>query len=327
VTRRTADWLAPGAAGPVYGDLEVRAGGLFFVPETATAPSFSVPGPRLMRIGPGPAERARNAAIAGWHLIVVEDGDAAHLLKLHAADCSHLLRALVVEREREGLDAVPIHDGLGVGIGIEPEAPAPEEPDVRPPTAAERAGLAVGSLPSRWLALTAAVDPGRVQYVDGMSMLLELALLGLLDAPSRDVLVVAGHRLGRPTLDGAADRLAREPDWAVPQGSARRLGRYVRALRSADSTAWVTTSLREAIRDRHAADARTALLVWLLRQDELLKRVVVPIVFGASTRDGRRALHGWVPGFDGFSERPAILRAHRVLTAVLIRSPPTFGGG
>lgn len=103
-----------------------------------------------------------------------------------------------------------------------------------------RIGSDGGWMPSR-------SGPRRVQYVDGMSMLLELALLGLLDAPSRDELIVAPHRLGRPALDGAADRIARDPEWAVPEGTTHRLGRYVRALRPADAPSRVTAATRQAI--------------------------------------------------------------------------------
>jgi hypothetical protein len=243
-------------------------------------------------------------------------------LKIPAVDCRELLSALLAERDRLGLGLIPVRDGLGTEAVAASAAPdALDEPEDREPTVAERSGLAVGSLPSRWLALTANAQPRRTRFIDGVSMLLELALLGLLDAPSGEVLVVFERRLGRPTPDGAADRVARNPAWATPGGTAYRLGPYVRALRPPDRMDAVAVSVRQAMMGRHLPDLRTGLLVWLVRMDYDMKRVAFPVVFDGAPRQGRKAVFGWRPSLDlDLDPDPeAVRRALRVLRAMFKR--------
>jgi hypothetical protein len=153
-----------------------------------------------------------------------------------------------------------------------------------------------------------------------MSMLLELALRGLLDAPSREALVVIDGDTGHAALDGARDRVARSPVYATPGGTAHRVGAYVRALRTTEDTAGAIAAVQDAVASRRADDPRTALLIWLVKQDQVLHRAAFPALFPGRPPRIRRELR-WSPALDVGDDRDATLRAHRVLAALIIQPP------
>lgn len=316
--RRPAEWLPDGGAALVIGTVVFGAGGLAFVPDDAGAPGFTVDAEALEGVGPPAGGFSLPDALVGKQLITVHATEAAYVLRIDPAHRRELLAEL--DPIQGVLDASP-----GAGGGV-PAAADDDEPDDPPPTAAERAGLAVGSLPSLWLALTIDAEPRLARHIDGMSMLVELALAGLIDAPAADALAVAVRRSGRPVLDGAAERIARRPPYATPHGTAWRLGAYVRALRPPDRRELVVDRLREAIDTRVAPDVRTALLVWLVKQDQILGRVASTAVSGDDPHR-RRRLRRWSPALLAGSDRDARLRAYRVLTALVIQPVPsgTFG--
>ncbi len=322
---RPGEWLVPGTADAVPGMLEIDEGGLAFVKTPFARPLFAVSGSQLERVGPDSADRGLPE-----HVIAIEGaGGAVHRVRLEAEDCRWVVAVLVAERRHMGLPsipvAVPVVDGDGVSGRRRPR-PLEATAEDAPPSDAERAGLPMGSLPARWLAMTAGVEPRKARQLDGMSMLLELALRGCADAPTREALVVADRSTGHAALDGGRDRVAHRPDYATPGGTAHRLGAYVRALRTPESTAAAIAATRAAIEERHAGESRSALLVWLVKQDYVLHRIAFAILFPDNRRSDRRALR-WSPDLHVDDDREATLRAHRVLAAIIIQPPATAGMG
>ena len=321
--RFPAQWLPPGAFRAAPGELDVAGGGLTFRRADGVV-LFAVAGRHLQRVGRGPQDMRLMAAVSRRHVIVIEGAGATYVVQVFGEDCRLLLDALVAARHDSGLAAVPVRDGRGRWVPPPPGAPAPpSHPEDLPlPTPAEQQGLPIGTLPGAWLVITADAEPWRSRQIDGMSMLLELALRGVVDVPKRgEQLVVAEHRTGRGRSRRGGRSIATRGAYATPGATAHRLGSYVRALHPTDLPGPWIAAVREAIASRRAADPRTALLVWLVKQDQVLLRVALPVLFPGRQRGVRRALK-WCPPLRVGDDREATLRAHRVLAATMIQPPP-----
>lgn len=207
----------------------------------------------------------------------------------------------------------------------------------RMPTSLERDALPIASLPFGWLQMTASLPrQGAIPYLDGMSMLLELALRGLVDVPTttgrgnRDtagsILVVGAEAADNPTLDGALERLRAFGSPLHAQSAAIRLAPYVASLVVPTVGAEDgRTRARDAIVGGGATDIRTALLLWMLKQDLVFGAFTIAALFPKPTGVTRRALRRVGPDFYALADHEVAATAHRVLFA-LFRMPAIVTG-
>jgi len=216
--------------------------------------------------------------------------------------------------------------------------PRPPPPLFAPaPTAAEQHALPISSLPHAWLRISTSVRrPSRGLYIDGLSMLLELALLGLLDVPPVVVsrgrresgsLVDVGAQTGRSApLDGALERLRSIGEPIDARQATARLAPYVAAL-SVPAIGGKETRdrLRDAIIGDGPTDIRTALLVWMLKQDLVLGDVAREAIFPGRTAVTRRALRRAGPDCYALADHEVAAAAHRVLFATFFIPRGTGG--
>jgi hypothetical protein len=290
----------------IAGRLDVRGGGVAFLPSVPRG-GFAISARALTRVGP---------AVPGSADLAVEADGARHVLRIDPAAAAGFLAALAWERRAAEVPDI----ALGMDV-LGPAPPTAEDRALSAPTPAERGGLAPDSLPGLWLRLTAGVNRTWCRHTDGMSMLLELALCGAMDAPTRRELVL--HR--RPTGDAAADGALRRLDdpglLEDPRGAAALLGRYV-ALLDADPSdaAAVRAQARDAFMEGPASP-RSALLLWLVKQDSVFRGVAVPLIF-EDARRGRRLMRRSRPSIHVGDDRAAAMRAHRVLMAVVVQPHP-----
>ena len=156
-------------------------------------------------------------------------------------------------------------------------------------------------------------------------MLLELALSGAADAPTRGTLVVHSRPTGSPAVDGALHRLDDGDLLADPPRAAWRLGAYVARL-GADPThaGAVRAETRQALEETPASP-RAALLLWLVKQDYAYRRVVLPLLFDGDAWHGGRLVRRSRPDIHLGDDHAATMRAHRVLAATIVRPGPTMG--
>jgi len=208
---------------------------------------------------------------------------------------------------------------LALDTPVPAEVPRTGDDDLAAPgpTPVERAALAPDSLPGLWLRLTTGADRRRTRHTDGMSMLLELALCGALDAPTREMLVVHLRPAGDAAVGGARRRLEGRAVLADPRRAPWWLGPYVARLDADASHAQaVRAEARAAMLDAPAYP-RAALLVWLVKQDYEFRRVAFPLIFEDDARRGRRLVRR-SPDIHVGDDPAATMRAHRVLAAVAV---------
>ena len=197
------------------------------------------------------------------------------------------------------------------------------------PTAEERQELPIGSLPHAWLQMTASMRRHEMgHYLDGVSMLLELALRGLLDVPpvagwggrskSGSDVVVGAAISTNPALDGARKRLRSFGEPLEARSAAARIAPYVAALAVPSvGVEEMRARITEAIVGDRATDVRTALIVWLLKQDPALGDFARKAIFPGRTAVTRRAVHAATPDLYAEGEYEVTAAAHRVLFATL----------
>ncbi len=203
--------------------------------------------------------------------------------------------------------------------------------DVPAPTPAEQHALPIGSVPYAWLQMTSSMRRHEMGfYLDGVSMLLELALRGLLDVPavaesrgrsrSGSAVVVGAAISDGAALDGALERLLSFGEPLEAQSAAARLAPYIGAL-AVPSVGAAETRARvaDAIVGDGATDVRTALIVWMLKQDAELGARAFPGAFPRSVAVTRRALRRARPTFNDPAEHE--VAAYRVLFATFIFWP------
>ena len=199
-----AEHLVAGPASPGLvrvGRLSVAGGGITFQPGNglSTGSRLTIAAPDLLRVGSGDPSPLPSAAPthtlafqglrAGWSV--------QYAFRVPGSEARALLVALAAERVASGVRAIAVETAVG-GRLVSPTPP----PAHQSPTAAERAALPVASLPYQWLRLTAAATRSRSVYLDGVSMLLELAVLGHIDV-AEGALVVAKGVGPNPALVGA----------------------------------------------------------------------------------------------------------------------------
>ena len=205
-----------------------------------------------------------------------------------------------------------------------------------PPTLAEQQALPIGSLSYAWLQVTASMRRNAMgHYLDGVSMLLELALRGLVDAPpvagprrrskSGSDVVVEAAITENAALDGALERLRSFGDPLEAEAAAVRLAPYVAALTVALVGVEQTRArVTEAIVGDGATDVRTALFVWMLKQDLALGDFARKAIFPRRTGVTRRALRRVGPNFYALTGHETAEAVHRVLFATFLY--PRVGG-
>lgn len=149
-------------------------------------------------------------------------------------------------------------------------------------------------------------------------MLLELALLGLIDAPEPGEVVVLSGSADDPRLDAALRQLGEPSERVEPDVAAVRLGRAVgaSAVDALDVQA-ITARVRQAIVRNEAPDIRTALLVWLLKQDYVGGRAAFETLFPRRAWIVGRALRRIRPDLYAHGADDRAAAAHRVLYALL----------
>ena len=236
-----------------------------------------------------------------------------YAFRVPGSEARALLVALAAERVASGVPAIAVETGVG-GRLVSPTPP----PAHQSPTAAERAALPVASLPYQWLRLTAAATRSRSVYLDGVSMLLELAVLGHIDV-AEGALVVAKGVGPNPALRGALARLAQDDDSPLDV-KALHLGAYVGGL-GADAVGVgdLRDRVREMIVSGRSPDLRSALLVWMIKQDDTVWRVALPLLFADRSRPARRALRRTSPNLYSVADHETAARAHRALHALVIQ--------
>ena len=207
-----------------------------------------------------------------------------------------------------------------------------------PPTGDEREGLPIGSLPHAWLRMSASVDrTWQGLHIDGVSMLIELALRGLLDVPpvagsrgtrESGVHVVVAAPIGdNAALDGALERLRALSEPLTAVDAAVRIAPYVAALAvSAIGVEQTRARVEGAIVGEGATDIRTALLVWMLKQGVVLGDFAREEIFPGPTEVTRRALRRARPNFYTLAEYEVAAAAHRVLFAIALVLRPIYPG-
>ena len=300
-----------GDEGTVAGRLDVTGGGVAFLPSGPSG-GFAISTRALTRVGP---------LAPGSADLAVEAHGARHVLRIDPSAASAFVAALA--RERRAAEAPEI--ALGTPDTPRAGPPPPEDGGVPKPTPAERGGLAPDSLPGLWLRLTAGVNRIWCRQTDGMSMLLELALCGAMDAPTRKQLVIHHRPTGDAAVDGALRRLQGRDVLADPPRAAWLLGPYV-ALLDADPSqaAAVRAETREAF-EEGPAYPRAALLMWLVKQDYVFRRRAFPLLFDDDVRRGRRLVRRSRPSIHVGDDRATTMRAHRVLASAIVQ--PSGGPG
>ena len=196
-----------------------------------------------------------------------------------------------------------------------------------PPTGDECQALPIGSLPHAWLQMSASVHRARMGLqIDGVSMLLELALRGLLDVPpvagSRGTtksgvnVVVAAPTGHNAAVDGALERLRALSEPLTANAAAARIASYVAALAvSAIGVEQTRARVEDAIVGEGATDIRTALVVWMLKQEVALGDFPREEIFPGRPAVTRRALRRARPNFYAVADDEVAAAAHRVLFA------------
>lgn len=295
---------------PVAGRLDVTGGGVAFLP-CGPRGGFAISTRGLTRVG--------RLSPASADLAVEGDG-ARHVLRMDAAAAAAFVAALAGERRAAGVPEVAL------GPSDRPRRrPGPPPADGGPPTPtpAERGGLSAASLPGLWLRLTAGANRRLCRHTDGMAMMLELALCGAIDAPNRREITLHPRPTGDPAADGALERLLdRDVVTDPPPYTASWLGTYVGLLDVDPSqAAMVRTQTREAF-EEGPAHPRAALLVWLVKQDYVFRRVAFPMVFDGGAWRGRRLMRRARPSIHVGDDREATMRAHRMLAATIVQPPP-----
>jgi hypothetical protein len=296
--------------GPVAGRLDVRGGGIAFLPRGPRG-GFAITTRGLTRVGP---------AARGSPDIAIEGDGVRHVLRFDPASASAFVAALADERRAAEAPEIPLVTLDGRRAPPQP----PEDGVVAEPTLAERGGLAPDSLPGLWLGLTAGVSRIWCRHTDGMSMLLELALCGAIDAPTRHELVLSHRPTGDAAVDGALRRIDDRDLLMDPRGAASFLGPYV-ALLDADPShaASVRAETREAF-EEGPGYPRSALLLWLVKQDYVFRGVAVPLLFDDARR-GRRLVRRSRPSIHVGDDLAATMRAHRVLASLIVQPGPGPG--
>jgi hypothetical protein len=321
-------WLRDGGGAPHRGSrlsrarevgrLSVAGGGIAFEPANApsTGSGLTIAAPDLLRVASGDPSPVPSAVPthtlafqglrAGW--------SAQYAFRVPGREADALLVALAAERVASGVPAIAVETTVG-GRLVSP-TPPPAHPS---PTAAERATLPVASLPHQWLRLTAVATGSRCAYLDGVSMLLELAVLGHIDVAEGTLAVAKGFG-PNPALAGALRRLVEDDDLLPLEVRALHLGAYVGGLGAdAAGVGDLRDRAREMIVSRQSPDLRSALLVWMIKQDALVWRVALPLLFADRMRKGRRALRRTSPDLYAAADRETAGRAHRVLRALVIQ--------
>jgi hypothetical protein len=227
------------------------------------------------------------------------------------------------------------------------EALADEEtvgpPTFVQPTRVERQALPISSLPFEWLQMTAVVprpnspvwtatrSGSLLIYLDGVSMLLELALQGLVDVPpasrrrtkDKPVLIIGTEASGNAAFDGALSRLRAFDGPLEPQSAGIRLAPYIGALVvPAVGARPRRETIQDAIVGDGATDIRTALLVWMLKQDQVLGGGISEAIFSGHARAMRPALRRVNPDLYGLADHDVAAAAHRVLYSTLLPLAP-----
>lgn len=200
------------------------------------------------------------------------------------------------------------------------------------PSTVERETLPLASLPFVWLQVTHLLPRrGALPYLDGMALLLELALLGFADVPfttgrtgrvrSGSRLVMGSPEVGNAAMDGALERLETFETPLDAQTAAVRIAPYVAALAPRAAGVDVARAgLREATIGAGPTDIRTALLVWMLKQDSALGGLTVAAIFPKGSGVTQRTLRHVGPDLYAFADDVEAAVAHRVLFA-LFRVP------
>ena len=282
-----ADYLGSGPGHPRAirgGRLSVEGGGIaFWSPEGGwTGPWIA--GPALRRVVPGAAAPADRRSPVGYRGLEFEGLVEARLIRfgfrLSAWDAPALLSDLARERRRAALPA--IRPPMELAMGDDRAAWG----GCAAPSPRERGALPLGSVPHSWLQATAGPGPrARTRHVDGMSMLLELAARGLIDAEQGSGLTVARGQTGNPALDGALERLRDDAHPADAEPAASWLGAYAGELSvngmGADA---LRARVWDAIASGGPLDLRIALLVWLVKQDEMLGQAALAAIAGDGDR-------------------------------------------
>jgi hypothetical protein len=312
------------ALGP--GLLSGVGGGLAFSSPDGSA--VAIAATDLRRLGPPSGEPPN---VAGLDHVLVADGVAGgraarHAFRLDAVDGHDLVLALARERRCAGLPDIPIVTGAGFAV-VAPDADDEEAvlPGLEPPSPSENVALPVSSLPHLWLRATAEAHRPSCRHVDGASMLLELAIRGLAESPARRELTIADGAQN-DALRGALSRVAaRMP--IEPRPAASLLGAYVSGLdvRTTGADA-ARERLLHAIVGREPTDLRTALVVWLLKQDYVLGQTAARAVIPGPGREVRRALQGASPDLYARADPTVAARAHRMLYALILQPLPLMPG-
>ena len=198
-----------------------------------------------------------------------------------------------------------------------------------PPTAAEHSALPADSLPYAWLQITNSLRRNRNgHYMDGVSMLVELSIRGLLDVPSvervrgraksgSDV-VPSTASSQNAALDGALTRLRSRGEPLEATRAAVFMAPYVAVLSvSATGADDARAGLREAIVGEGPADLRSALLVWLLKMDLGTGDFARRAIFPGRTQVTPRAVRRASPNFYELADHEVAHAVHRVLFAAI----------
>jgi hypothetical protein len=324
-----AEHLIAGPASPGLvrvGRLSVAGGGITFEPGDgrSTGRRLTIAAPDLLRVGSEDPSTLPSAAPI--HTLAFQGLSAScsvrdafggwtvqYAFRVPGREAPALLVALAAERVANGVPAIAIEKGVGGRIASSTPPPAR-----RSATAAERGALPVASLPHQWLRLTAGAPRRRCVYLDGVSMLLELAILGYVDVAEGTLVVPKG--VGpNAALIGALSRLVEDDDFPLDV-KALHLGAYVGGL-GADAVGVgdLRDRVREMIVSRRSPDLRSALLVWMIKQDAIVWRVALPLLFADRMREGRRALRRTSPDLYSAADHETAGRAHRVLHALVIQ--------
>ena len=119
-------------------------------------------------------------------------------------------------------------------------------------------------------------------------------------------------------LDGALERLRSFGEHPQAQSAAVRIAPYVAALAVASVGAeqW-RARITEAVVGDGATDVRTALVVWMLKQDVALGGFARRAIFPGRTAVTWRALRRAAPNFYAEAEYEVAATAHRVLFATV----------
>jgi hypothetical protein len=303
-----------GGERPVAGRLDVRGGGVAFVPSAGSA-GFAIAPAELRWVGPATPRGDAIPSAATTQRLMLVGPSVRRVVRVDANAGWDLVRALADERNARGLADIPIATAGGIVVSPPGAPPGPGAPE---PDPSERRALPAGSLPDLWLRLTAGASRARALHVDGTSMLVELALAGPLDVTVAGSLRLDGSMTGNAALDGAIRRIEGRRPSGPPFDVAGWLGAYVGGLevdQGGDGEA--RRRAREAPAAAAPPDPRAAALVWLVAQDAAMGAVAAPSL----STDGPDARSpGRPPPVEVHGDAAATARVGRVLVATVPRS-------